>query len=51
MADYIIGGILLVLVVLVLRSYFGKKFENSCDCTCSGCSKAKQCTFNKARKG
>ncbi|MFR6370354.1 MAG: FeoB-associated Cys-rich membrane protein [Phascolarctobacterium succinatutens] len=47
MATYIIGGLLVVLVVLAVRSYFGKKYRGGCN-GCSGCPHAKNC--NSIRK-
>ncbi len=43
MADYIIGGILVVCVVLALRSYFGRKYSQTGCSGCSGCARAQQC--------
>ena len=44
MADYILGGLLVLLFVLAARSYFDKKFGggSSC-CGCKGCPHAKAC--------
>lgn len=43
MADYILGGLLVLLFVLAARSYFGKKFGDSCCSGCEGCPHAKAC--------
>lgn len=42
MANYIIGGILAVLVLLAVRSLLNKKKEGGCS-GCSGCSHASKC--------
>lgn len=46
MATYIIGGLLAVLVILAVRSYFGKKYRGGCN-GCSGCPHAKNCNSIK----
>lgn len=46
MATYIIAGLLAVLVILAVRSYFGKKYSGGCN-GCSGCPHAKNCTSIK----
>lgn len=46
MATYIIGGLLVVLVILAVRSYFGKKYRGGCN-GCSGCPHAKNCNSKK----
>lgn len=43
MADYIIGGIIIIGVVLAVRSYFGRKYANEGCQGCSGCARAKEC--------
>ena len=43
MADYILGGLLLLLFILAARSYFGKKFGGGCSGGCKGCPHAKAC--------
>lgn len=50
MATYIIAGLLAVLVILAVRSYFGKKYRGGCNgCSgCPGCPHAKNCnSINK----
>lgn len=46
MATYIIAGLLTILVILAVRSYFGKKYRGGCN-GCSGCPHAKNCTSIK----
>lgn len=46
MATYIIAGLLTILVILAVRSYFGKKYSGGCN-GCSGCPHAKNCTSIK----
>lgn len=46
MATYIIAGLLAVLVILAVRSYFGKKYCGGCN-GCSGCPHAKNCNSIK----
>ena len=41
MANFIIGGIVLVLLILAIRKIV--KNNKSCGCHCSGCSQAKSC--------
>ncbi len=48
MATYIIGGLLVVLVILAVRSYFGKKYRGGCN-GCSGCPHAKNCNSKKIK--
>ena len=43
MADYILGGLLLLLFILAARSYFGRKIGGGCSCGCKGCPHAKAC--------
>lgn len=43
MATYIIAGLLTILVILAVRSYFGKKYRGGCN----GCPYAKNCTSIK----
>ena len=44
MADYILGGLLVLLFILAARSYFGRKFGgDSCGSGCKGCPHAKAC--------
>ncbi len=44
MAEYIIGAVIIVAVILALRSYFGSKYGDGSHCSgCSGCSRAAQC--------
>ena len=44
MADYILGGLLVLLFILAARSYFGRKFGGySCCSGCKGCPHAKAC--------
>lgn len=43
MATYIIGGLLVILVILAVRSYFGNKYRGGCN----GCSHAKNCNSIK----
>ncbi|MDY4919708.1 MAG: FeoB-associated Cys-rich membrane protein [Phascolarctobacterium sp.] len=44
MADYVVGGVLVLLFVLAARSYFGRKFRgNGCGCGCSTCPHATKC--------
>lgn len=41
MADYVVGIALLVAIILALRSYFGKKYQ---DCSgCEGCAYSQKC--------
>lgn len=46
MATYIIGGLLVILVILAVRSYFGNKYRGGCN-GCSGCPHAKNCNSIK----
>lgn len=46
MATCIIAGLLTILVILAVRSYFGKKYRGGCN-GCSGCPHAKNCTSIK----
>lgn len=46
MATYIIAGLLVVLVILAVRSYFGKRYNGGCN-GCSGCPHAKNCNSIK----
>lgn len=46
MATYIIAGLLTILVILAVRSYFGKKYSGGCN-GCSGCPHAKNCNSIK----
>lgn len=50
MANYVVGSILLVLVILAVRSYFGKKFGNDGCCGCSGCPHAHKCKVDLKEK-
>ena len=44
MADYILGGLLVLLFILAACSYFGRKFGgDSCCSGCKGCPHAKAC--------
>lgn len=44
MAEYIIGAVIIVAVILALRSYFGSKYGDCSHCSgCSGCSRADRC--------
>ena len=43
MADYIIGGIIIIGIVLAVRSYFGRKYSGAGCSGCSGCARAQQC--------
>ena len=47
MATYVVGGILLVLVILAIRSYFGRKAKGELCCGCSACAAAKKCNHKK----
>lgn len=42
MVNFIIGGIVLVLLFLAVRKIV--KNNKSCECNCSGCSEAKSCS-------
>jgi|GEM_PF-221895 len=46
MATYIIGGLLVILVILAVRSHFGNKYRGGCN-GCSGCPHAKNCNSIK----
>lgn len=46
MVTYIIGGLLVILVILAVRSHFGNKYRGGCNC-CSGCPHAKNCNSIK----
>lgn len=46
MATYIIGGLLVILVILAVRSHFGNKYSGGCN-GCSGCPHAKNCNSIK----
>lgn len=50
MANYIIGGVIAILVVLALRSYFGKKYGAGGGGGCAGCPYAGKCHTNKQIK-
>lgn len=50
MTTYIIAAIVIVLVVLVLRRYFGEKYDAGCGSRCSGCPYAKSCRQEKQIK-
>ncbi len=41
MANYIVGIVLLVAVILALRSYFGKKYQGCSGC--EGCAYSQKC--------
>lgn len=44
MAEYIIGAVIVIAVILALRSYFGSKYGDGSHCSgCRGCSRAAQC--------
>lgn len=44
MADYLLGGLLVLLFILAARSYFGRKFGGSSCCSgCTACPHAKAC--------
>lgn len=42
MANYIVGGLIVVAVILALRSYFGKKYQGCCS-GCEGCAYSQKC--------
>ncbi len=44
MANYVVGGVVAVLVILALRSLMNKKKDGGCCGGCSGCSK--NCSLN-----
>lgn len=50
MANYIVGGILLLLVILAVRSYFGKKFSNDGCRGCSNCANFSKCKVDFKEK-
>lgn len=50
MANYVIGGVLVVLVVLAVRSYFGKKYGGGCGGGCGNCPYSGKCHTVKQRK-
>lgn len=50
MANYLIGGLIVVLVVLALRSYFGKKYGSGCGGGCASCPYSGKCHTDKKIK-
>lgn len=50
MANYLIGGLIVVLVILAVRSYFGKKYVGGCGGGCSSCPYSRKCHTNKQIK-
>ena len=50
MANYIIGGLIAVLVFLAVRSYFGNKYGSGCGSGCGNCPYSGKCHTNKQIK-
>ena len=50
MANYLIGGLIGVLVILAVRSYFGKKYGNGCGGGCCNCPYSGKCHTGKQIK-
>ena len=48
MANYIVGGLLAIAVILAARSYFGKKYSGGCG-GCEGCPHARECRSSKRK--
>lgn len=51
MVTYLVGAVLVVLLVLAVRSYFGKKYAGQCNSRCGGCPYARSCHTDKKIKG
>lgn len=50
MANYLVGGLLIVLVILAARSYFGKKYSSGCGGGCTDCPYCGKCHTDKKIK-
>ena len=50
MANYLIGGLISVLVIFAVRSYFGKKYSTGCGGGCGNCPYSGKCHTDKQIK-